>query len=273
MSVVGKLVGSLTGSDKAAQGAREGAQISADAQSRALDYLKQTERLPQELREGALGVFGGLYGLGDIAPQDALSKITGSEMYGQVLRSRDAGEEAILRNAAATGGLRSGNVNDALARYNIELEQQAFNQGLQGLQGLAQLPSNANNIAATTAGIGNTLAQGQIAAGQAQAAGRGALFSGLLGAAGEFAGSTAGSQALSKAFISSDARLKDNVKPAGTRNGLPWYTWTWNDEAEKMGLFGDDEGVMAHEVAAIKPEAVRVNGDYLTVDYSALEIQ
>lgn len=258
MSVVGKLVGSLTGSDKAAQGAREGAQISADAQGRALEYLKETERLPQELREGALGVFGGLYGLGDMAPQDALSKITGSEMYGQVLRSRDAGEEAILRNAAATGGLRSGNVNDALARYNIELEQQAFNQGLQGLQGLAQLPSNANNIAATTAGIGNTLAQGQIAAGQAVAAGRGAALSGAIQGGAAFF---------------SDARLKDNVKPAGTRNGLPWYTWTWNDEAEKMGLFGDDEGVMAHEVAAIKPEAVRVNGDYLTVDYSALEIQ
>lgn len=258
MSVVGKLVGSLTGANKAAQGALEGAQISADAQRDALNYLKETERLPQALREGALGVFGGLYGLGDMSTQDALSKITGSEMYNQVLRSRDAGEEAILRNASATGGLRSGNVNDALARYNTELEQQAFFQGLQGLQGLAQLPSNANNIAATTAGIGNTLAQGQVAAGQATAAGRGAALSAAIQGGAAFF---------------SDSRLKDNIKPAGTRNGLPWYTWTWNSEAEKLGLFGDDEGVMAHEIASIKPEAVRVDRNYLTVDYSALGVQ
>lgn len=268
MSVVGKLVGSLTGADKAAQSAQQGAQISADAQNRALDYLKETERLPQALREGALGVFGGLYGLGDMSPQDALSKITGSEMYNQVLRSRDAGEEAILRNAAATGGLRSGNVNDALARYSTELEQQAFTQGLQGLQGLAQLPSNANTIANATAGVGETLAQGQIAAGQAQAAGRGLITSGLISGASNY---YQGGGAKGGGF--SDARLKDNVKLAGTRNGLPWYTWTWNDEAAQYGLFGDDEGVMAHEVAQIKPEAVRVNGDYLAVDYSALEIQ
>lgn len=258
MSVVGKLVGSLTGSDKAAQAATTGAQISADAQREALAYLKETEKLPQALREGALGNLGGLLGLGAVKPADAVAKIKGSELYKQVLGSRMAGEEAILRNAGATGGLRSGNVNDALARYNAELEQQAFGAGLQGLQGLAGLGSNANQIAATTAGIGQTLGQGITAAGQATAAGRSALISGGLGALGAYF---------------SDARLKDNVKPVGQRNGLPWYTWTWNAEAANLGLFGDDEGVMAHEVAELKPEAVRVVDNYLTVDYSALGVQ
>lgn len=264
MSVVGKLVGSLTGSDKAAQAATTGAQISADAQREALAYLKETEKLPQALREGALGALGGLYGFGAVKPQDALAKITGSEMYKQVLASRGAGEEAILRNAGATGGLRSGNVQDALARYNAELQQEAFSQGLQGLQGLAGLPSNANQIAAQTAGIGQTLGQGQVAAGQAVAAGRGGLLSAAIGGLGAYTGAGG---------TFSDARLKDNVKPAGTRNGLPWYTWTWNADAANLGLFGDDEGVMAHEVAEIKPEAVRVVDNYLTVDYSALGVQ
>jgi len=177
MSFVGKAVDSLTGGSKAAGAATAGAQISADAQREALAYLKETEKLPQALREGALSTIGGLYGFGDVLPQDAADAIKGSETYKQVLGSRMAGEEAILRNASATGGLRSGNASDALARYNSELEQEAFFQGLSGLQGLAQLPSNANNIAATTAGIGNTLAQGQIAAGQAIAAGRGAALS------------------------------------------------------------------------------------------------
>jgi hypothetical protein len=254
MSFVGKAVGSLTGSDKAAQAATTGAQISADAQREALSYLKQTEALPQELREGALSTIGGLYGFGDVAPDQALGAIRGSEMYKQVLGSRAAGEEAILRNASATGGLRSGNASDALARYNMELEQQAFNQGLSGLQGLAQLPSNANQIAASTAGIGQTIGQGQVAAGQAVAAGRGLVTAATI-----------------KAF--SDARLKANIKPAGKRNNLPWYTWEWNKEAEALGYFGFDEGVMAHEIADLKPEAVRVQNGYLTVDYDALGVQ
>lgn len=256
--IIGDVVGGITGADDAAAAAQQGAQISADAQRAALEYLKEREKLPQQFREGALNVLGGLYGLGGTNATEAVNKIKGSEIYKQVLGSRAAGEEAILRNAAATGGLRSGNVNDALARYNTELQQQAFSQGLQGLGGLANLPSNATAIAQGTANIGNTLAQGQIAAGQAQQAGIGSLISGGLGALGAYF---------------SDARLKDNVKPAGQRNGHNWYTWTWSKEAEKLGLFGDDEGVMAHEVAEVKPEAVRVIDNYLTVDYSALGVQ
>lgn len=262
--IIGDVVGGITGADQAAQGAQQGAQISADAQRAALEYLKEREKLPQQFREGALNVLGGLYGLGGANPQDALAKITGSAAYQNVMSARDAGEEAILRTAGATGGLRSGNTIDATARYAGDLQREAFNQGLQGLTGLANLPSNANQIAQGTANIGNTLAQGQIAAGAAQQAGFGSLISGGLGALGPYLGAGG-------SF--SDSRLKDNVKPAGQRNGHNWYTWTWSKEAEKLGLYGSDEGVMAHEVAEVRPEAVRVVDNYLTVDYSALGVQ
>lgn len=252
------IIGDIFGGDDAADAATQGAQISAGAQREALEYLKEREKIPQQFREGALNVLGGLYGLGGTNPQEALAKITGSAAYKNVLSARNAGEEAILRTAGATGGLRSGNTIDATARYAGDLQREAFSQGLQGLTGLASLPSNANAIAQGTANIGNTLAQGQIAAGQAQQAATGAGLSALIGGA---------------ALAFSDARLKNNVKPAGKRNGLPWYTWTWNDEAKALGLFGDDEGVMAHEVAELKPEAVRVVNNYLTVDYSALGAQ
>jgi hypothetical protein len=268
MSFIGKAVGSITGSTKAAESAQEGAAIQANAQREALDYLKETEAIPQELREGALTTLGGLYGIGG-NPNEALARITNSAAYQNVLGSRAAGEEAILRNAGATGGLRSGNASDALARYNMDLQQQAYNTGLQGLSGLAQLPSNANTIANSTAGIGQTLGQGQVAAGQAIQAGRGLALSSAVSAGG----SVYGGSALGSGISFSDTRLKSNIKPAGTRNGFPWYTWTWNDEAANLGLFGDDEGVMAHEVADIKPEAIRLAGQYLTVDYSALGVQ
>jgi len=253
---IGGLVGSITGSTKAANAAREGAGIAAAGQRDALEYLKQTEALPQELREGALTTLGGLYGLGG-NPQEALAKITGSPAYTNTLATRAAGEEAILRNAAATGGLRSGNANEALAGFNIDLQNQAFNNGLVGLQGLAQLPSNANTIASSMAGIGQTLGQGEVAAGQAIQAGRGLALSSVINGAKSF----------------SDIRLKDNVKPAGTRNGHHWYTWQWSKEANELGLFGEDEGVMAHEIAGTMPEAIKVQNGYLTVDYAALGVQ
>lgn len=255
MSFVGKAIGSLTGANKAADSAQQGAQISADAQREALNYLKQTEAVPQELRESALTQLGGLFGLGGDSA-GALSALKNSAAYQNILGSRQSGEQAILRNASATGGLRSGNANDALARFTGDLEMSAFNAGLQGLQGLAQLPSNANNIAQMTGNIGNTLAQGRIAAGQAQQSGFGAL----LGAGTNLA-----------AGIYSDARLKTNVKPAGERNGFPWYTWEWNDEAASLGLFGNDEGHMAHEVMQSRPDAISLKGDYLTVNYKELE--
>lgn len=253
MSFIGKAIGSITGANKAAQAATAGAQLSADAQREGLEYLKETEAIPQELRQGALQALGGLFGLQDDGAQ-VLEKLKASPIYQNVLKGRQAGEEAILRNASATGGLRSGNVQDALARMNIELEQEALNRGLSGLTGLAQLPSMAPEIASRTAGIGQTLGQGQVAAGQAVQAGRGLALSGLISGASAF----------------SDVRLKDSIKRSGEKFGVPWYTWTWNKEAEKLGLYGDDEGAMAHEVAQINPEFVTVNGDYLMVDYDAL---
>jgi len=295
------LVGSITGSTKAAQAGQEGAALSANAQREGLEYLKQTEALPQELREGALTALGGLYGLGG-NPQEALAKITGSPAYTNTLATRAAGEEAILRNAAATGGLRSGNANEALAGFNIDLQNQAFNNGLVGLQGLAQLPSNANNIANATAGIGQTLGQGRVAEGQAVQAGRGLALSSaisLAGGGGGFGGfggfgggggggggglgtglqasappqNVYGGSALGSGISFSDTRLKENVKHVGKRNGHHWYTWQWSKEANELGLFGEDEGVMAHEIADTVPEAIKVQNGYLTVDYSALGVQ
>lgn len=295
------LVGSITGSTKAADAARDGAGITAAGQRDALAYLKETEALPQELRKGALGIRGGLFGLGDMTQPAAMSAITNSADYQNVLKSREAGEEAILRNAGATGGLRSGNVNQALAGFNIGLEQDAYQAALQGLSGLAQLPSNANQIAGLTASIGQTLGQGRIAEGQAVQAGRGLALSAAVNGAGAFAagggfggfggggggslgsgissgglsqgGSVYGGSALGSGISFSDTRLKENIKPAGKRNGHHWYTWQWSKEANGLGLFGDDEGVMAHEIADTMPEAIKVQNGYLTVDYSALGVQ
>lgn len=262
-AAVGSAIGGLVSGGQAQSAAQQAANQATDAQNRALNYLMETERVPQQLRTGATEVLGGLYGLGGVKPEDAIAKIRNAPIYGEILKQRGSGEQAILRNAAATGGLRSGGVQENLAEFNADLETKALLAGLQGLQGLSGLQVNPSGVANQISNVGQTMAAGTTAAAQTQQD----TFGGLVNAGSAIYGLGA------KQGWWSDARLKDNVKRVGTKAGLPWYTWTWNEEALKLGLFGDDEGVMAHEVAEVKPEAVRVVDNYLRVDYSALGVQ
>lgn len=70
--------------------------------------------------------------------------------------ARDIGEEAVMRQAPMTGGLRSGNVQDALARSSQDLYLQSYLRELQGLEMLSGLPSGASEIAMSQRGIGET---------------------------------------------------------------------------------------------------------------------
>ena len=88
--------------------------------------------------------------------------------YKQLLES---GEESVLRNASVTGGLRSGNAQDALARSSQDALFSVYNEKVSGLKGLAGLPSNVNQIGNVIGGIGATQAGGILGAGRAQQAG------------------------------------------------------------------------------------------------------
>ena len=298
------------GGGKAADAAIEGSQIAADAQREALNYLKETEQLPQYYREGALSQLGALYGLEgppqtaaqdpQAAPQPFNFQRTGGSLFGDFARQVKArsdqsqqgqqqpavvqraqpqgkagflqglledpfyemmlerGEEGILRNASATGGLRSGNTQDALYRANQDILRGLYDERVSGLRGLARLPSNANSIAQTTAGIGQTLGQGVIGAGQAKQDAYGQLIN--LGASAAGAGGF------------SDGQLKKDIKYIGKNNGHSWYKWTWNELGEKLGLSGESEGVMAEKVIKYMPEAVGERDGFKTVDYNMLGV-
>lgn len=147
-------------------------QTQVSAEQQALDYLMQREAIPQQLREGALTQLGGLYGLGGgVGDRQAfIDQARMSPLYQSIMSGKQAGEEVIMRQAGATGGLRSGNVQHAMYDYNTRLQNKAllesYNQQLSGLAGLAQLPSGAQQIATGMAGIGATQATGMIGAGQ-----------------------------------------------------------------------------------------------------------
>lgn len=215
MSTWDEIWGGITGST-AAGAATGAAGTSAAYQQQALDYLKSREAMPLQISGGAMEQLGGLYNLpggkadveGGIArspgiptQQERIDLAMQSPMYGAMMGGRQAGEEAIMRQAGMTGGLRSGNVQENLYDYNTQLQNTAlmsayggqiqeedrqlneyYNQ-LGGLQTLAGMqPGGAANIAQTMGNIGSTLAGGQTAAAQAQQSGVSNLI-GLGGAA------------------------------------------------------------------------------------------
>lgn len=257
-------VDDLSGADEAAKQSQKATSQAVGAQREALEYLKEREALPQQFREGALTQLADIYGLTDVEGAEAqfIEDAKMSPLYQAILGTQEAGEEAILRQASATGGLRSGNVQDALAENAQQLENQAllqaYNQRMRGLEGIAQLPSNATQIANLTAGIGQTQAQGTIGAAQSSLMAQNQLVNQLMGA-----GQTA-------ALAFSDIRLKENIEYIGKINGHNIYSWDWNGEAKALGLEGSDEGVMAHEVFETHPEAIWQADGYLMVDYGSI---
>jgi len=102
------------------------------------------------------------------------------------------GENAILQNASATGGLRGGNVQGALAQFRPQLLNQLIEQQYGRLGGLTSIGQNAaagvgNAGMATGNSITNLLAQ-QGAAQAGGALGQAAGFGNALGGIGQGVG-------------------------------------------------------------------------------------
>jgi hypothetical protein len=152
--------------------------------------------------------------------------------------------------------------------YNVRLQNQAllksYNEQLMGLQGLAGLPSNANQIAGGMAGIGQTQAQGIIGAEQGRQDASQQGFGNLMGLGQLGLG-------IGK-LIYSDRRLKKNIKKIGEVNGFNWYAWDWNLTAQKMGLKGATMGCMADEVFDIFPEAVTLRNNFMFLNYAMIGV-
>jgi hypothetical protein len=266
---MGFIVDMIFGDDDAEQAPIDAANIQANAQRESLAYLKEREAIPQQFREGALKQLGGVYGLegGEGSQQDLIDQAKTSPLYENIMGGKELGEEAIMRNAGATGGLRSGNVQGNMYDYNIQLQNRAlldsYNEQLMGIQGLAGLPSNANNIAAGTAGIGQTLAQGKIASAQAGQQQSQNSMGNLMGIA---------DIGLAAWGMFSDRILKKNIVKIDEINGHNFYVFDWNSTANKLGLEGSTMGCMADEVFEKVPEAVFLKNNFMMVNYTMIGV-
>ena len=254
--------------DKAARASARGAELTAQGERDALDYQKEVEALPLELRNEFLPQLADIYRGGE-GQQQLVDQAKSSPLYSAILGGQQAGEQSILRNAAATGGLRSGNVQGALTDYGSQLENRAlltsYNDQLQGIQGLANQQLNTNSIAQSIAAPGATLGAGAVAQGQILQQGQQNANNAITSAIGSGLNTYA-------QYAYSDIRLKDNIEYVGVVNGHNIYAWDWNKEAEEIGLSGRSSGVMAHEVYEYMPDAIAEINGYIAVDYAAMNL-
>lgn len=175
MSFIGKAIGKITGASDAAKAAERasGQQVEAyqagiDEQRRQFDAL---QALLKPYIEGGTGAFQAqqqLIGLG--TPEEQAAAIAQLEQSPMMRALTQKGENAILQNASATGGLRGGNTQAALAQFRPQMLAQLIENQYGRLGGLSTLGANAavgqgSQGVAMAGNVGNLL--GQIGAARA----------------------------------------------------------------------------------------------------------
>lgn len=183
-------VGSMAAANAAAGAQTAAAQSGIDEQRRQFDVVRGL--LAPYVSAGSTGLSAqmGLLGLsGADAQQNAIAGIQAGPEFGALTQ---AGEQAILSNASATGGLRGGNTQAALAQFRPQVLSGLINQRLDRYGGLAAMGQNsAAGVGAAAQATGGNIAQlmqqqGAAAAGGALAGGQ--AFGNLLGGFGQYVG-------------------------------------------------------------------------------------
>lgn len=174
------------------------AQAGIEEQRRQFDLTQKLLGPYAQAGEGALSAQQALIGLA--GPEAQAAAIRNIEMSPQFTSMVAQGENALLQNASATGGLRGGNTQAALAQFRPNLLSGLIQQQYENLGGLTKVGLGAASGTGdagmqTGVNVGNLLQQqgaatagGQLAAGQsflpqAIASGLG-VFSGLGGTFG-----------------------------------------------------------------------------------------
>lgn len=170
------------------------AQQGIDEQRRQFEVMKESLRPYTETGAGALSAQADLAGINGPEKQAAaMAAISGgAEMQAMAQQ----GENAMLQNASATGGLRGGNLQGALAQYRPQVLSQLINQQYGRLGSLSQMgQASAAGVGAgalqTGANVANSMGQyGAAQAGSIMSIGQGinAIPNAITSGLGAYAG-------------------------------------------------------------------------------------
>jgi hypothetical protein len=168
MSFIGDIIGDITGTTAAGKAAEQGAATQAAAAGVGIEeqrrqFDKLVELMAPFIQAGteAISQQQALIGLsGPEAERAAIERISGGETF-KALAAQ--GEEALLQQASATGGLRGGNVQAALSQFrpqvlNALIEQQYGRLGGFTTLGQASAAGQAGAGMTSASNISNLLA-------------------------------------------------------------------------------------------------------------------
>ena len=198
------IVGGLISSNSQKKAAKSAANAQTAASNASIAEQRRQFDLSQQLVQpyvkagvGALGQQQNLMGLNGFgAQQTAINNLQNSPFLQSMYKQA---ENALLQNASATGGLRGGNIQGALADNRMNMLNTAYQGQLQNLGNLVTLGQNsatntganamamANNISNLNTNIGQAQAGYALARGQANQNMLGTLMNGV-GMAGKAAG-------------------------------------------------------------------------------------
>ncbi|MCE2686875.1 MAG: hypothetical protein LW839_08575 [Cryomorphaceae bacterium] len=203
VSSVGKVIGTFTGSTQQAEAGKKAADVqSGMAQAGMTEERRQFDKLIELMSpyvtagKGAMEQQQAILGLQGAEAQKAA--YAGIQQSPEFLAMQQQGENALLQQASATGGLRGGNIQGALAQFRPGLLNQLVQQRYTNLGGITSLgqASAAGQAGAgmqSAGAIANLLAQ----QGAAQAGGimaKGGLQKNVFGDLMSIAGAYTGSQ-------------------------------------------------------------------------------
>jgi hypothetical protein len=190
--VSGMMQADAASSAAAAQGAS--AQAGIDEQRRQFDKVQELLKPYTEAGPGALEAQQAFLGLkGPEAERAAIERIQGGETFKALTQQ---GENALLQRASATGGLRGGNIQGALAQFRPQLLSSLIDQQygrLGGMTALGQQSAAGVGTAGLQTGVNVANLLGQQGAAQAgaeiaQGKAFGAIPAAISGGLGLFSG-------------------------------------------------------------------------------------
>lgn len=210
------LVGSLIGGGKQKKASRRAERDQLEYLNRALDEQRRQFDATQQnfepynnLGRASLGPLGDLIGTnGNDAQASAIEALRASPFYQSLYRT---GEEALLANASATGGIRGGNTQRSLADFGADTLATTVDRQLANLSGIAGMglgstESLANFGANKANAVSNILGQqGQVRAGGLLT--RGGITAGQFNNIGSFLDSVASSFIPGGGSLSSFSKL------------------------------------------------------------------
>jgi hypothetical protein len=182
---IGGVVGDITGSSAAASAGKRAGKIQAKAAQAGIEETRRQfdaliNLMSPYVQAGvpALEQQMAMAGLrGPEAEQAAIESIAASPQLQALARQ---GEEAILQQASATGGLRGGNVQAALAQFRPAMLQRLIEQRYEQLGGITDIGRTSaivqgegglqtgTNVSNLLLGKGSAMAGSRLAQGQAQ---------------------------------------------------------------------------------------------------------